>query len=183
MPRAVSDAGPLIHLAQINKLHLIKKLFNRISITPEVKRETFDEGIRLGHADAKAIGKALEEGWIVVEDVPERLDLAAKKVAKDENISQTDAKTLLLARENAIEILVDEKILADLSKMLGLKVWNTWTILLESLRRGLIQISDIESAIAELDEKRHKLRNQQATEILKAARTIASHGQEGETEA
>ncbi len=173
LPRAVSDAGPLIHLAQISKLHLIKKLFNHISITPEVKREAFDEGVRLGHADAEDIGKALEEGWIVVEDVPERLDLAAKKVAKDENISQTDAKTLLLARENAVHILVDEKVLADLSKMFGLKVWNSWTILLESLRRGFIQISDMESAIAELGEKRHKLRNRQATEILKAARIIA----------
>ena len=182
MPRAVSDAGPLIHLAQIGKIHLIKKLFNHISITPEVKREAFDEGIRLGHTDSKAIGKALEEGWIMVEDIPERLESAAKKVAKDENISQTDAKTLLLARENAAEILVDEKILADLSKMLGLKAWNTWTILLESLRRGLIQVSDIESAIAELGEKRHKLRNRQATEILEAARIIASRSQEGETD-
>lgn len=177
LPRVVSDAGPLIHLAQISKLHLIKKLFNRISITPEVKREAFDEGIRLGHADAEVIGKALEEGWMVVEDVPERLDLVAKKMAKDENISQTDAKTLLLARENAVEILADEKVLADLSKMFGLKVWNTWTILLESLRRGFIQISEIESAIAELGEKRHKLRNRQATEILKVARIIASRGQ------
>jgi len=65
--------------------------------------------------------------------------------------------------------------------MFRLKVWNTWTILLESLRRGLIQISDIESAIVELGEKRHKLKNQQATEILEAARIIASRGQEGET--
>lgn len=183
MPRVVSDAGPLIHLAQISKLLLIKKLFNRISITPEVKREAFDEGIRLGHADAKVIGKALEEGWVVVEDVPERLDSAAKKVAKDENISQTDAKTLLLARENSAAILVDEKALADLAKMFGLNVWNTWTILLESLRRGFIQISDIESAIAELGGKRHKLRNGQATEILKAAKIIASREQKGETEA
>jgi len=34
----VSDAGPLIHLAQISKLHLLKKLFNRVIITPNVKR-------------------------------------------------------------------------------------------------------------------------------------------------
>lgn len=35
----VSDAGPLIHLAQVSKLGLLKKLFGRVSITKDVKRE------------------------------------------------------------------------------------------------------------------------------------------------
>jgi len=176
----VSDAGPLIHLAQIGKLSLIKKLFNRVSITPEVKSEAFDEGIRLGHADAQAIGRAMEEGWITVEDIPQRVALAAEKLAEGENISRTDAKTLLLAKEKAAEILVDEKALSDLAKMYGLKVWNTWTILLESLRRGFAEVSDIESAMTELGEKRHKLSDRQAAEILKAAELIASRRQKGE---
>lgn len=183
MPKVVSDAGPLIHLAQIGKLHLIKKLFNSVLIIPEVKNEVFDEGIRLGHTDTQVIGKAMEEGWITVEDAPETVALAAERLADGEKISRTDAKTLLLARENEAEILVDEKILSDLAKMFGLKVWNTWTILLESLRMGFIKMSDIESAITELGKKRHKLKNKQAAEILKAARIIVSHRQERETEA
>jgi len=182
LPQVISDAGPLIHLAQINKLHLIKKLFNSVFIIPEVKKEAFDEGIRLGHADAQAVGEATEEGWIIIEDVPKTTTSAAKKLAKGENISQTDAKTLLLARASRAEILVDEKALSDLAKMYGLKVWNTWTILLESLRRGFIEISDIKSAITELSEKRHKLKNKQASEILKAAKIIASHRKEKETQ-
>ncbi len=183
MPRVVSDAGPLIHLAQVSKLRLIKKLFNRVLIISEVKKEVFDEGIRLGHTDAQVIGKAMEEGWIVIEDAPETVALAAKRLADDENMSRTDAKTLLLARESGAEILVDEKPLSDLARMFGLKVWNTWTILLESLRIGFIEMSDIEFAITELGEKRHKLRNKQAVEILKAAKIIASRRQERETEA
>jgi len=183
LPKAVSDAGPLIHLAQISKLHLIKKLFNRVLIITEVKKEVFDEGIRLGHTDAQVIGKAMEEGWIMTEDAPQTVTLAAKRLADDENISLTDAKTLLLARENRAEIMVDEKPLSDLAKMFGLKVWNTWTILLESLRKGFIETSDIKSAITELGEKRHKLTNKQAAEILKAAEIIASRRQERETEA
>lgn len=183
MPKVVSDAGPLIHLAQISKLHIIKKLFNGVLIIPEVKKEVFDEGVRLGHVDAQVIGKAVEEGWIVIEDAPETVVLAAKRLAGGENISLTDAKTLLLARESGAEILVDEKPLSDLAKMFGLKVWNTWIILLESLRTGFIEMSDIESAIMELGEKRHKLRNKQAAEILKVAKIIASRRQERETEA
>lgn len=183
MPKIVSDAGPLIHLAQINKLHLIKKLFNHISITPKVKKEAFDEGVELGRVDAQIVGKAIEEGWIIVENVPESVTSTAEKMAEDENISRADAETLLLAKKNAAGILVDEKILSDLAKMYGLKAWNTWTILLESLRRGLIEIPDIESAITELGEKRHKLKNKQAAKILEIAKFIGSHRQEKETEA
>jgi len=168
----VSDAGPLIHLSQINKLHLLRKLFNRVVVTPNVKREAYDEGLKLGYVDAEVVGKAIEEGWIVVEEVPKQVASASIRLAQGENISQADAETLLLAKEKSAEILVDEKALSDLARMYGLKVWNTWTVLLESLRRGFIEIANIESAIKELGEKRHKLKNRQAAEILKAARTI-----------
>ena len=183
MPKVVSDAGPLIHLAQISKLHLIKKLFNQVLITPNVKREAYDEGIKLGHADAQIVGRAFEEGWIIVEDIPKSVASASKRLAEGENISKADAETLLLAKEKAAEILVDEKALSDLARMYGLKAWNTWTILLESLRRGFIEISDVESAITELGKKRHKLKDKQATEILKAAKFIASQKRGRKTEA
>ena len=170
----VSDAGPLIHLAQINKLPLIKELFNRVIITQKVKEEAYDEGIKLGHADAQIVGKAIGEEWIIVEDIPKTIASASQRLTRGENISQTDAETLLLAKEKGAEILVDEKALSDLAKMYGLKVWNTWTVLLESLSRGFIEIPDMEFAITELGEKRHKLKDKQAAEILRAAKTIAS---------
>jgi len=113
----VADVGTLIHLAQINKLYLLKKLFNQILITPKVKREAFNEGIRLGHADAQIIGKAIEQGWIIVKATPKSVISTGKKLATGENISQTDAETILQAKENAAEILVDEKALLDLAKM------------------------------------------------------------------
>jgi predicted nucleic acid-binding protein len=178
----VSDAGPLIHLAQINKLYLLKKLFKKVIITPNVKREAVDEGVKLGHADAQIIGKAIEEGWIIVEEVPKRLASASKRLAEDENISRADAETLLFAREKKAEVLVDEKALSNLARMFGLKTWNTWTVLLESLSRGFIEVSDIDAAIKELGEKRHKLKKEQAAQILEAAKLIAHERKEKGTD-
>ncbi|MBC7129886.1 hypothetical protein H5T51_01525 [Candidatus Bathyarchaeota archaeon] len=173
MPTVVSDAGLLFHLAQIGKLHLLRKLFQQVIITPGVKREAYDVGIRLGYSDAQFIGEAIKEGWITVQQVPKRLTSTIKRLAADENISQTDAETLLFAREKGAEVLADEKTLSTIAKMFGLKTWNTWTLLLESLSRGYIEVSDIESAINELGEKRHKLRKEQAQQILEAAKQIA----------
>lgn len=172
MPRAVSDAGPLIHLAQVRKLHLLKKLFGYVSIVIEVKREAVDEGLRLGRADAGLIMKGVREGWIVVEDLPKSTVSVVRKLAKDENLSLADAKTLVLAKQAQAQIIVDEKILSDMARMFGLQTWSTWTILLESLRRKHIRFADVETAIAELGEKRHKLKAEQAAEILRTARLV-----------
>ncbi len=150
-------------------------------VTPRVKREVVDEGLRLGHADASVIKEAMEEGWIVMKEVPEKLSSAAKRLAEEENLSQSDAETLLLARQRKVEIfLVDEKPLSDLAKMYGLKVWNTWTILLEALSRGF-KASDIEFAINELGKRRHKLRPEQATEILEEAKLVLSRRENQKT--
>ena len=175
MRAVVSDARPLIHLAQIDKLRLLKKLFGKVLIIPKVKSEAVDEGVKLGYTDALVVKREIEEGWIAVEKVSEKTASVAKRLAKDENLSQSDAETLLTAKEREAEaILIDEKTLSDLAKMYGLKVWNTWTILLEALSRGFIEMLDIESAIKELGEKRHKLRPEQTAEILKAAKRITS---------
>ena len=168
----VADAGPLIHLAQIGKLHLLKKLFQNVFVTARVKVGAFDEGVRLGCADAETIGKALSEGWLTVEPVPERLAKLAVKLAEGENISRADAETLLLAKEKKAVLLVDDKVLSDLAKMYGLRVWSMWTILLESLSEGLIEVADVENAINELGKKRHKLKETHAKEILEAARCV-----------
>ena len=172
MPVVVSDAGSLIHLAQINKLYLLKQLFNQVIITPNVKRETYDEGVRLGHPDAQIIGKAIEKKWIIFEDIPKKLASASKKLAEDENISKADAETPLFAKERKAEFLVDDKTLSDLAKMFGIKTWNTWTVLLEGLRKDFIKLADIEAAIKELGERRHKLKEKQAAQILEAAKVI-----------
>ena len=178
MPVVVADAGPLIHLAQIGRLPLVQRLFGQVTITASVKREAVDEGVRFGYADAEVIGGALRDGWIVVESVPSRLVKTAEKLALGENVSVADAETLLLAKEKRAELLVDEKIVSDLAKMYGLRVWGTWTLLLESLSRGLIEVADVEDAIEKLGKRRHKLKEKGALEILDVALRIAINRKE-----
>ncbi len=153
----VSDAGPLIHLAQISQLQLLKKLFKHVIITAKVKNETVDEGINHGFVDAQLIDKAIQDGWITVDHVSEQLSGSIERLVIGENISYADAETLLIAKNKNAELLVDDKVVADLAKMYGLRIWNTWTILLESLKEGFVEVPDINTAIDELGRKRHKL--------------------------
>jgi predicted nucleic acid-binding protein len=170
----VSDAGPLIHLAQIGQLQLLKYLFKHVSITVKVKIETVDEGINHGFVDAQIIGKAIEDGWITIEHVSKDKAGSIERLVIGENISQADAETLLMAKNKNAELLVDDKVVANLAKMYGLRIWNTWTILLESLSEGFIEVQVINNAIDELGKKRHKLSEKQAEEILEAANAIVT---------
>ena len=175
MSVVVSDAGPLIHLAQVNKLFLLREIFECVIITSGVKREVIDVGVDLGYSDAMVVRRAVEEGWVIVRDDPGDVASAVERLTRSENISMSDAETLLYARKIRAEaVLVDERVLSELARMYGFSVWSTWTILLEALGRGLIEFSDVESAIVELADRRHKLKDGQVAEILGVARLVVS---------
>ena len=170
----VSDSGPLIHLAQTKQISLLKRIFGRVLIVVPVKREVVDEGIRGAYPDAKLVAEALAEGYIVLQRTGRQLTSRAVKLAKQENVSESDAQTLLLAKRLKGPLLTDDKVLSMLAKMYSLEVWNTWTILLEALRKSLIEKSEIHEAIDELGERRHKLSSGDAKQILDAADRIAA---------
>jgi predicted nucleic acid-binding protein len=59
--------------------------------------------------------------------------------------------------------------------MYGLRVWSTWTLLLEGLSKDYIGLGEVERAVDELGKKRFRLSVKQAQEILDAARFIERH--------
>ena len=171
---AVSDSGPLIHLAQTNQIRLLKRIFGSILIVPSVRREVVDEEIRGSYPDAKLVAETIQDGYIIVRRTNSRITNRASRLAKRENISETDSQTLLLAKALRKPLLTDEKILSTLAKMYGLEVWNTWAVLLEALRTRVIEKHEIQQAISELGNRRHKLSSTYAKQILDAAEKITA---------
>ena len=170
---AVSDSGPLIHLAQAGQLSLLRNIFGEVLIVLAVKREVIDEGIRRAYPDARLVAQALAEGYIVVYRTTSRISKRASKLARQEKISPSDSETLMLAKTLRRPLLTDEKVLSMLARMYGLEVWNTWTVLLEALRTKLIDKEEIHKAISELGERRHKLSPRNAKEILDVVERIS----------
>ena len=89
----VSNSTPLIGLAKIGKLGLLKELFGVIVIPEEVRAETVDRGIENKSPDAFVIRKAVEEGWIVVQEIEVLSGLA------DFGIDIGEAAALSLAKK------------------------------------------------------------------------------------
>lgn len=64
----IADAGPLIALARIEALHLLRQLFGRVCITTTIRDEILPA--QAVFADADLLVRTLAEGWIDVVEVP-----------------------------------------------------------------------------------------------------------------
>ena len=62
----IADAGPLIALARIDSLHLLRGLFGQVCITRTVRDEILPSGDAF--PDAELLSRALDEGWIEMAD-------------------------------------------------------------------------------------------------------------------
>lgn len=64
----VADAGPLIALARIGQLDLLRRLYGGVLVPPAVESELAIGSERLG---ARALEGALKAGWIRVDAIPD----------------------------------------------------------------------------------------------------------------
>ena len=83
----VSNAGPLIALAKLNLLHLLKALYGRVHVPRSVYDEAVIEGMRAGHEDARTLYLFLaQKGWPIEEVIPEEIpaDLHAAPLDRGE---------------------------------------------------------------------------------------------------
>ncbi|MCC7464394.1 MAG: DUF3368 domain-containing protein [Gammaproteobacteria bacterium] len=65
----IADAGPLIALARIDSLSLLRGLFGRVCITAAVRDEILPAASSF--PDAALLARTLAEGWIEVVDTPQ----------------------------------------------------------------------------------------------------------------
>lgn len=66
MTVVIADAGPLIALSRIDKLNLLKQLFQQITITDTIR----DEILENNHCKGKIeVIKAIDEGWINIQHI------------------------------------------------------------------------------------------------------------------
>lgn len=132
--KAVSNSGPLIHLAKISALWLLWNLFDEIVIPVEVKRDVVDIGLALGYDDAKIIERAISEGKIkVIKYTTKKLKFPGKfRIKKAEIIA------LLLAKQLNYIFLCDDDEARRLARKFGVQVKGSVGIIILAFKHGLI---------------------------------------------
>ena len=162
----VSNATPLIYLAKIGRLDLLRKVFGEVFIPEEVKVEAVDRGKELGERDAYIIEKAINDGWLKVSKIqiietPIKLEVgevAALSLAKSLNIN---------------EVLMDEVSARTAARLLGLMPRGTVFILLKALEIKEINPDEFLEALKELVRQGFRLKEEVYLEVVRKAREIS----------
>lgn len=129
----VSNTTPLIGLASIQHLDLLRQLFGQVHIPQAV----FDETVVAGHEESSAKHEVPAAAWIKTVRVQDRL---AVEVLLDE-MDLGEAETLVLARElHADWVLMDEKKGRRKLTEMGLRKVGTIGILLRAKQAGLLPL-------------------------------------------
>jgi len=125
-----SDASPLICLAKVGKLYLLRETLERVLIEEEAKRETIDKGKEEGAPDALVIEDAVKEGWIEIERI--------KEEKRFSGIHKGEGNTILLAKKHKCLVLIDEEDAREVARAVDLKVRGSLYVLKKAVEKGVM---------------------------------------------
>ena len=127
----ISNTGPLIAVAKIDRLDLLKHYFKEIYVSPATYHELTEKG--RNKTGAQEIARS---HWIKVKPVK---DLMAVKILEME-LDAGEAETLVLGHEcKADLLLLDESIARRIAVALNLKVKGTIGILVKAKNDQLLE--------------------------------------------
>ena len=148
----VTNAGPLMILAKLNLLHLLKELYGRIHFTESVYEETVSEGVRQGYEDALTLSLFLDQvNWRA-----DSLDVSQVPVdLREARLDRGERDTLALAQVLGSRlVLMDELLGREAARARGFAVRGSLGILVEAYRRNLMNADQLRLNVAEMARRR-----------------------------
>jgi predicted nucleic acid-binding protein len=142
MSEAVIDAGPLIHLTELNALDVLKD-FSRLSVPNAVWQEV------QRHRPEALSRPDLAFERTEAPPLPENLQVLVRAFSLDQG--ETQALSLLSARPQAI-FLCDDAAARLAAQELGFQVHGTVGLLIRSARAGLRTREDVMALLRSLPE-------------------------------
>jgi len=147
MKIAVSNSGPLIHLANVGLIDFLFRLYDKILIPESVHDEVVIKGKKEGYSDAIIIEQAISDNKIEVKKV---------KIGNKEFISsklhQGELHAIKLTLNSKTKlILLDDEEVRIFARKLNLKVKGTLGILIDLVKNGYLELENALYYLRELN--------------------------------
>jgi predicted nucleic acid-binding protein len=152
---AASNTGPLIWLAKAALLDLLRKTYQITYITPTVETEAIKAGREKGYDDADSIGKAIEEGWITVD---EPSDASLKKARKIEEsleapLERGEREAIALSLDRDAPFLTNDERTRLVAKAPGIEAHGVLYLLLRAVGEGNLRKGEARRALTDMLRK------------------------------
>lgn len=147
MRKVIVNSTPIISLADIGQLDLLRQVYDQITIPQAVYNEIITPSVK-GQVDENS-------DWIIVEQI---MDTSQKRMYRAK-LHAGEVEVMILAQEkNADLVILDDNAAKKTAKYLGLNVTGTLGVLLRAKREGYIEaISPLMDALTRdhffIDEK------------------------------
>jgi len=135
---AVSNSTPLIYLAKVGRLNIVRDVFGKVFIPEAVFNEAVVQGKMLKMSDAFIIEKAVGS-WILRGQV--KPEISAEYSFLDTNIKLGvgEREALKLCKQlNAEYVIVDDREARRASRILGITPVGTFGVIIQAFRQNLV---------------------------------------------
>ena len=141
MRKVVSNTTPILSFIKLNRLDILKKIYEKILI-PEAVFNEIREGKSKYYTDIS------KESWIEILKVENRKILSQLEKKLDKGEAEAIALSLELSADL---LLIDEKLGRKIAEEKGIKITGTIGILIKAKKQGIIK--EVKPFIYELIEK------------------------------
>lgn len=141
----VSNTSPLLNLAIIGRLELVRAQFGSVVVPPAVAGEF---RLEEGRPGSSALRRVVEDGWIAVEEPSD--DPLIRTLRQDLDRGESEAITLAVEKEAGL-ILLDEREGRRRARNVGLEVTGALGILARADRRG--ELDSLSGALDRLEDE------------------------------
>jgi len=163
MQKAVSNSSPIIHLAKIGRLDLLKEYFLTVSIPEAVYRECVSEG-----KDREEVELIKNAEWIEVLKIEDQKLVKLLRASLDAGESEAIALSLEIGADL---ILLDDYEAREKARLYGLKTTGTLGILLRARFDG--KIPSLKEELKNLKSTGFRISDELETRILKEVGEIS----------
>ena len=157
----VADTGPLIALARVTKLDLLRRLYGCIVVPPAVQ---FELAIDSAYPGASVISAAFKERWIVVQPDPDPVVTAELAGVLDPG----EAQAISLAEQPTTRfLLIDDAKGRKIARRRGIPVVGVAGVLLAAKSEGMLAL--VAPVLRDLSRAGYRLSSRLIDGVLKQA--------------
>lgn len=163
------DASPLIVLAKIQQLALLRATYGSIGVGPLVTREVVDGGRVVDTGGVRQVEAGLEAGWIQTLVPSEEEKRLTQQLLPNTRLGGGEAESIVLGQSQQLTVVLDDKEARATATAMGVRYVGTAGVLLAAFRGQHLSYEELEEVILDLTTALW-LSPDVVTEILRRAR-------------
>lgn len=157
--KMIINSSPLIIFGKLNKIDLLKKVFEDLVISEAVYKEVVEKGKLKNFPEAFIIEEAIKNKIIIIKKLSEiNRNKAISLLNFYKSIDYGEAETIALAlQEKQTEVLIDERAARKVASLYNLKPRGSLRVLLLAFIKKIINEEEIKKIITEMTKEKFRI--------------------------